>query len=268
MTNDDVLRHVPASDEPILVRHITLKDLGHALHQGYEDFAARPSFGAFLLLIYPLAALLFVLFLQGNGQLAYLAFPMVAGFALLGPAVSVSLFEMSRRREMGLPSNWRASFGWVRSASFAPILGLSLVMMLLYVAWLALAESLYLCTLGALESATFGDFLVRLFSTREGAALMLYGNVCGLLFAFAALAMSVVAFPLLLERPVSLLTAVGTSIRAVASNIWVMLLWGLLVTVLLLAGAAVFLVGLAAVLPILGHATWHLYRRLVASPSS
>lgn len=267
MSHDDALRHVPAADAPIHVRHITLHDLGYALHQGYEDFAARPSFGAFLLLIYPLAALLFVLFLQSSGQLAYLAFPIVAGLALLGPAVSVALFEMSRRREAGLPSSWRAAFGWVRSASFAPILGLSLLMMLLYVAWLALAESLYLGTLGAAQP-TFGDFLVRLFTTREGAALMLYGNVCGLLFAFTALAMSVIAFPLLLERPVSLLSAVGASVRAVASNLGVMLLWGLLVTVLLLAGAAVFLVGLAAVLPILGHATWHLYRCLVAPPSS
>jgi uncharacterized membrane protein len=239
-----------------------VSDLRQALKEGYADFNARPTFGAFLFLVYPLFALLYTLFLRG-GNLPYLAFPMIAGFTLLGPVVSVALFEMSRRRERGLDCTWRDAFGFVHSATFAPILGLSLVMMVLYVAWLLLAESLYFGLFGANPPATFGDFLERLVTTRPGFALILYGNVTGALFAFAALAISVVAFPLLLDKPVSLLTAMGTSIRAVASNMAVMLLWGLIVAVLLALGAAIFLLGLAAVLPILGHATWHLYRKLI-----
>jgi uncharacterized membrane protein len=136
-------------------------------------------------------------------------------------------------------------------------------MMLLYVAWLFMAQFLYAGLFGADPPASLAEFGDRLISTRPGIALILYGIVLGVIFAFTALAISVVGFPLLLDKPVSTLTAIGISIRAVASNLYVMLLWGLIVVVLLVAGAMVFLVGLAAVLPILGHATWHLYRKLV-----
>ena len=251
---------VPSSE--IAIRKITTHDLWQSLKEGYDDFNARPTFVTFLFLIYPLSALIFTLFLQGE-NLPYLAFPMMAGFTLLGPVVSVALFEMSRRREQGLDTSWRSAFSFVHSDRFAPILALSILMMVLYVAWLFLAEFLYFGLFGANPPASFGEFTERLVTTRPGVALMLYGNVIGLIFAFTALAVSVVGFPLLLDKPVSSLTAIGTSIRAVATNLYVMLLWGLIVTVLLAAGAAVFLVGLAAVLPILGHATWHLYRKLI-----
>jgi len=252
--------HVPPGG--FTVRKITTADLWGALKAGYADFNARPTFYTFLLLFYPLFALLFTLLLQGD-SLLYLAFPIVAGFTLLGPAVSVALFEMSRQREAGLSISWRAAFGFVHSARFAPVLGVSIVMMLLYVGWLVLAESLYFGTIGADPPATVSQFVERLLTTQPGFALMFYGNLTGLLFAFAALAMSVVTFPMLLDRPVSMLTAMGTSVRAVASNLMVMLLWGLIVAALLIVGSLLFLVGLAAALPILGHATWHLYRRLV-----
>lgn len=252
---------VPSADAEI--HRLTTSDLWQSLKEGYKDFNARPSSGVFfLILIYPLFALILTLSLQGE-NLLYLAFPLVAGLTLLGPVVSVALFEMSRRREQGLDTSWRAAFGFVHSGRFAPILALSIVMMLLYVGWLFLAQSLYFGLFGANPPASFAEFGERLISTRPGAALILYGNVLGAIFAFTALAISVVAFPLLLDKPVSMLTAMGTSIRAVASNLFVMLLWGLIVAALLAAGAAIFLIGLAAVLPILGHATWHLYRKVV-----
>ena len=136
-------------------------------------------------------------------------------------------------------------------------------MMLLYVAWLFSAQFLFFGLFGDDSPVSASDFVTQLFTTRRGGALIFYGNLLGFIFAFIALAISVVAFPLLLDRPASAATAVSVSIRAVTSNLMVMAVWGLIVVVLLLAGALVFLIGLAAVLPILGHATWHLYRKVV-----
>ncbi|MEQ8857967.1 MAG: DUF2189 domain-containing protein [Pseudomonadales bacterium] len=252
------------SSSDIEVRRITTRDLWLALQAGYADFGARPTFGVFLILVYPLSALLFTLFLQGT-DLPYLAFPMLAGFTLLGPVVSLALFELSRRREAGLDLTWRGAFEFVHYPTFAGMLALTLVMAVLYVGWLFMAEFLYFGLFGANPPASLAEFGARLIGTEPGIALILYGNALGLIFAFVALSISVVAFPLLLDKPVSFLTAVGTSIRAVASNLYVMLLWGVIVVALLAGGALVLLVGLAAVLPILGHATWHLYRRLIVA---
>jgi uncharacterized membrane protein len=192
-----------------------------------------------------------------------MAFPVIAGLTLLGPVVSVGLFEISRRRELGLDLSWRSAFQFVHSSSFAPILALTILMMLLYVAWLYMAQFLYTGLFGAHPPASVGDFVTQLLTTRRGGALAFYGNAIGFVFAFAALAISVVGFPLLLDKPVSSVTAMTTSIRAVTSNPGVMAVWGLTVVGLLAAGALLLLMGLAAVLPILGHATWHLYRKLV-----
>lgn len=264
MAEEKSFSDVQVTSEEIGVRKIGVGDLLRALKEGYDDFNARPSAGLFLFLIYPLFALLLTLFLVGDGLL-YLAFPMLAGFTLLGPMISVGLFEMSRRRERGLEPNWRAAFGFVHSSAFAPIAALSFVMMVLYVAWLFMAEFMYFGLFGVDPPASLADFLTQLTTTRRGGALIMYGNGVGLVFAFTALAISVVGFPLLLDKPVTSITAMAVSVRAFAENFLVMALWGLIVVVLLALGAAVFLIGLIAVLPILGHATWHLYRKLVVA---
>ncbi len=138
----------PRASTDVHIRTITVKDLLQALHEGYDDFNTRPSFWAFLAVVYPLFALLLVLLLRGE-NLMYLAFPVVAGFTLLGPVVSVALFEMSRRRELGLDLRWSSAFDFVHSRSFAPILALSIVMMVLYVGWLYMAQLIYLGLFGA-----------------------------------------------------------------------------------------------------------------------
>jgi uncharacterized membrane protein len=263
MAQERSFRDIQVPSTEIETRKIRVNDLWQSLNEGYHDFNAKPSSGVlFLIVIYPLFVLLLTQFLAGE-DLLYLAFPMVAGFTLLGPVVSVGLFAISRRRERGLDLHWRSAFDFVHSSSFAPIVALSIAIMLLYVGWLFMAQFLYFGLFGADPPTSMSDFGTELVTTRRGAALILYGLVLGFLFAFTALAMSVVAFPLLLDRPTSSLTAVGVSIRAVASNLGVMLLWGVIVVVMLIAGAILFLIGLAAVLPILGHATWHLYRKLV-----
>jgi uncharacterized membrane protein len=264
MAEEKSFREIQVRSSEIGIRTIGLNDLWQSLKEGYDDFNARPGSGVvFLSVLYSLFALLLTLFLVGENLLLHLAFPMVAGLTLIGPVVSVGLFEMSRRRERGLDASWRSTFDFVHSASFAPILALSVVMMLLYVAWLFIAQFLYFGLFGADPPVSASDFVTQLVTTRRGAALIVYGILLGFIFAFTALAISAVAFPLLLDRPASAATAVAISIRAVASNLRVMAVWGVIVVVLLAAGAIVFLIGLAAVLPILGHATWHLYRKVV-----
>ncbi len=262
MAQEKSFRDLQVTTSEIGIREIGVKDLWQALKEGLDDFNAKPSHVVFLIVIYPLFALLLTLFLVGE-NLLHLAFPMVAGFTLLGPVVSVGLFELSRRRERGLDVSWRSAFDFVHSSSFAPIAALSLAMLLLYVAWLFMAQFIYFGLFGAVPPESISDFATQVLTTRRGGALIAYGTLVGFIFAFVALAISVVAFPLLLDRQATAITAVTTSLKAVTTNTLMMVIWGAIVVVLLAAGAILFLIGLAVVLPILGHATWHLYRKLV-----
>lgn len=253
------------SSKDIRTRRIGLNDLWQSLREGYEDFSAKPSSAVpFLILFYSLAALFFTLFAFGQ-ELRYMAFPIVAGFTLVGPVVAIGFFSMSRRREVGKELRWSAAFGFIHTHHFAPILALSLVMTLLYIGWLYMAELIFFSLFEDFSLASMPAFLDEVFSTRHGGALIAYGNFVGFLFAFAAMALSVVAFPLALDKPVTSITAMKVSVRAFTENAYVLAVWGIVVVAVLAVGAALFLIGLAVVLPVLGHATWHLYRKLVAN---
>ncbi len=244
------------------VRRIGMEDLRIALRKGWEDFVACRSDVAFLCLLYPIIGILMAwLALQGN--LLPLFFPVAAGFALVGPVAGVGLYELSRRRETGQPANWGNALGVAGSPSFGAILVLAALHGLVLLVWVMAAHGIYAATIGPDQPASIGDFLRDVFTTGAGWAMIFVGCAVGFLFAALVLATSVVSFPLLIDRRVGLPVAVVTSIRVAATNPGAIAVWGLIVAGSLLAGALPLFLGLIIVLPVLGHATWHLYRRAV-----
>ncbi len=248
------------------VRRIGVQDIREALIQGVRDFAAARTDVFLLCIIYPIAGLVFARLAFGYGVVPLL-FPGVAGFAIIGPFAGIGLYELSRRRERGQEVRWADAFGVLRSPSFPAILRLGLMLTGLFLLWLVVAQGIYDLTLGPEEPASAGSFFHDVFHTPRGWALIVFGIGIGFIFAVVAMCVSVVSFPMMLDRTdVTVETAVSTSIRAVRMNVGPMALWGFVVAASLVIGCIPFLVGLAIVMPVLGHATWHLYRRLVVAP--
>lgn len=244
------------------VHRISVADLRDVLMKGLDDFAACRTDVMFLCIIYPLAGLVLAV-TAFNYDFVPLLFPLASGFALLGPVAAVGLYEMSRRRELGKEVSWADALGVVATPRFGAILVLGLVLFGIFLLWLATAYTIYLSTLGPEEVASLSSFFRDVFTTPEGLALTVVGVGVGFLFAVLVLMISVVSFPMLLDRDVGLLTAVETSIRAVLANPVPMAAWGLIVAGGLVLGSLPVLLGLIIVMPVLGHATWHLYRKVV-----
>lgn len=245
------------------VRTIGVRDVLAALRAGFGDFRAMPSHVIFVAIIYPIVGLFLARLVFGYDVLPLL-FPLMSGFALVGPFAALGLYEMSRRREQGLDTSWKHAFDVFGSPSFGAIAALGLLLVLILLIWLWVADAIYVATFGYVPAASIPDFFQQIVSTPEGWRLIVVGNGVGFLFALLVLLISAVSFPLLLDRPVGPVAAILTSVRVVLANPLPMALWGFVVALLLVVGSIPFFVGLAIVVPILGHATWHLYRRVVA----
>ena len=244
------------------VRRIGIADIGTALARGFDDFRADPTHYVFLCAIYPVIGLILARIAMGYDVLP-LIFPLIAGFALVGPFAAVGLYELSRRRERGQEIAWWHAFSVFRSPAIGGILRLGMALTVLFVLWLLVAEKLYEALFGTQVADTPLGFLRQVLTTRNGWILIVVGNLLGFLFALAALVLSAVSFPLMLDRNMKPEAAVLVSVRAVVANPLPMAVWGIIVAAGLVIGSLPFLLGLALVLPILGHATWHLYRRVV-----
>lgn len=262
MAPSHILLGASANPARPVVRHITPTDLLRALARGLDDFSAMPSHAVFLCLVYPLLGLWLISWASGYSMLP-LAFPLAAGFALVGPLAAIGLYELSRRREAGLDTSSRHALEVLRSPSLGAIVVMGVLLMAIFLIWLAVAEAIYVSNFGYAAPASICHFVEDVLTTTPGWRLIVVGTGVGFLFAALVLTISAVSFPLLLDRDVGAAVALLTSIRVVLANPLTMALWGLIVAALLLIGSLPLFLGLTVVMPVLGHATWHLYRMAV-----
>jgi uncharacterized membrane protein len=248
---------------PPVTQRLVMADLRVALRKGWEDLTAMRSDVMFACMLYPLMGAV-LLGLATQGSLTHLLFPVLSGFALVGPVAGLGLYELSRRKEAGMAVSWGAMFDVLRSPRFPRIVMLALFNAVIFMAWLLLADAIHAMTLGPDRVLSLGALLSEAVSTPAGWVMIVVGTGVGFLLAAAVLAVSVISFPLLLDREVSLPVAVKTSVKVALENPGVIAAWGLIVAGLLALGILPALIGLVVVLPVLGHATWHLYRAAVA----
>lgn len=237
-------------------------DLRDALAKGLSDFEAMPTHLIFLCVLYPFLMLVIARLFAGYDVLP-LVFPMLAGYTIIGPLVATGMYELSRRREKNLDISRGHAFEIIRLSSFGSIAKLSAIMMAIYFIWLGAAWVIYAETVGSSVPESLIDFALQILTTPAGWALIFIGCGAGFVIATVVFTLSVVSFPMLVHRDVSVSMAVQTSIRAVVANPITMGMWAFIVGGSLVLGALPFFVGLCVVLPVLGHATWHLYRKVV-----
>jgi uncharacterized membrane protein len=245
-----------------VIRRIKAADLWDVLAHGASDFGANRTDVIFLCVLYPVIGLVLASLVAEHKMLPLL-FPLASGFALIGPLAGVGLNEMSRRRELGVGAGWTDAFAVLRSPSLGAIILLGLGLTVIFLFWMVTAYAIYDLTLGPLPPTSMVSFLHNVFMTGPGRELIVIGVGVGFLYAAVVLVISVVAFPLLLDRPVGAEVAVRTSVRAALTNPGPMALWGLIIAGGLIIGSIPLFVGLIIVLPVLGHSTWHLYRKMV-----
>ncbi|PSJ60565.1 DUF2189 domain-containing protein [Kumtagia ephedrae] len=247
------------------IRRIGFSDLTDALRRGLDDFMAKPSHIMFICIVYPLVGVVLAAWTSGSNALPML-FPLMSGFALIGPIAAIGLYEISRRREAGLEASWWHTLDVRHSPAIPAIVAVGAFLLVVFIAWLLVARGVYMAVYGDVAPPSLGGFISEVLTTGQGWQLIIFGCLAGFVFAAFVLCTTVIAFPLLLDRDVGAYEAMATSFRAVAANPVTMAAWGLIVAALLAIGSLPVFAGLIIVIPVLGHATWHLYRKLVEPP--
>lgn len=253
---------VGAGVQPISIRTIGFADLNLALRKGLGDFVAMPTHAIFVALIYPIIGIVLFRLAFGYSVLP-LIYPLASGFALVGPVAALGLYELSRQREEGREPSVMEAFDVIHSSSIGAICAVGLLFLVIFGVWLALANGIYISAFGYGSPESLSQFVHDIVATPAGWYLIVVGNFVGFCFAAVVLSVGAFSFPMLLDRDVGAAVALSTSLRAVAHNPLTMAIWGLIVAALLVIGSIPCFLGLAVVLPVLGHATWHLYRQTI-----
>jgi uncharacterized membrane protein len=259
------MESVSGKADPV-VRRIAPADIAEALGEGLRDFQAVPLYGLAFGAFYAAGGIAILLCLTAFGMV-YLAYPLAAGFAMIGPFVAIGLYEVSRRREAGQPISIGAIWATVRARS--EIGWMAFVTLFVFVIWMYQVRLLIALLLGLNASfSSLNEFITVVLTTNEGLLFLAIGNAVGAALSLILFSLTVVSFPLLLDRDVGVATAILTSVRAVLANPFALAVWGLIVAALLVLGSIPAFFGLAVVMPVLGHATWHLYRKVVEPASA
>ncbi|MEO1169041.1 MAG: DUF2189 domain-containing protein [Pseudomonadota bacterium] len=243
-----------------VAKDLTISDLRAALAAGWRDFRAYPAFGLFFASIYVGAGLFLYFALFTRGEIAWLV-PAAAGFPILAPFIAVGLYEVSRRREAGMPMRWPAILGALRGRGGDQITSMGVILFVAFAFWLIIAHSIFAIFLA--ESG-LGSESMALFRTSAGIAMLIVGSAVGGLLALAFYSITVMSLPMLVDRDVDFITAIIVSLAVVRSNGFVMLAWAFVIAITLFVAMLPLFLGLLVVLPVLGHATWHLFRRSVS----
>lgn len=242
-------------------RAARLADLGVALAAGWRDFRAAPRFGLFFAGVYVLGGLFLYWVLAASGQIWW-TIPITLGFPLLGPFVAVGLYEVSRRLEQGLPLGWGAVLGVIVSQKDRQIPSIAALVVIFFLFWNFVGHMIFALFLGP-RAMTNVFSSADIYVTPHGIAMLAAGTVVGAGFALVLFATTVIALPLLLDREVDFATAMIASVQSVTASPGPMLAWAALIAAALFLAMLPAFLGLFLALPVLGHASWHLYRRIL-----
>ena len=245
-----------------VVRAVTVGEIVEALAEGLRDFQNAPVYGLAFGALYALGGILIVLCASALGA-SYLAYPLAAGFALIGPFVAVGLYEVSRRRETGQPLSWSVVIGAIVAQGRRELGWMAFVTVFIFVVWMYQVRLLIALMLGLKSFTSLREFLLVVTTTPEGWIFLIVGHLMGAVLSLVLFSLTVVSFPLLLDRDIDFVTAMITSVRAVVASPGPMIGWAAVVVILMIVACLPAFLGLLVVLPVLGHATWHLYRRIV-----